>query len=87
MDLKIVCIVSYGFGVNKFISSIKIRCLALVQKKYYLLLLLLLPRVFFLGGLGVPPSGENFANPPPSDTCPRFGPRLVPPSRGLSPKI
>ena len=34
MDLKIVCIVSYGFGVNKFISSIKIRCLALVQKKF-----------------------------------------------------
>ena len=27
-------------------------------------------RVFFLGGLGVPPSGKNFANPPPSDTPP-----------------
>ena len=38
-------------------------------------------RVFSLGGgWGVPPSGKNFANPPPHPTLvPVFGPRLVPP--------
>ena len=45
-----------------------------------------LPRVFFLGGTGgSPPSGENFANPSPSDTCPPFLDQgLSPPSRGSS---
>ena len=44
---------------------------------------------FSWGGTGgSPPSGENFANPPPHPTLvPVFGPRLVPPSRGSSPKI
>ena len=41
-------------------------------------------RVFFLG---VPPNGENFANPPHPTLVHVFGLRLVPPSRGSSPKI
>ena len=35
-------------------------------------------RFFFLGGLGVSPSGKNFVNPP-SDTCPRFWTKACPP--------
>ena len=42
---------------------------------------------FFSGGPGVPPSGKNFVNPPPSDTCPHFWTKACPPSQGLSPKI
>ena len=35
---------------------------------------------FSWGGTGgSPPSGENFANPPPSDTCPRFWTKACPP--------
>ena len=35
-------------------------------------------RVFFPGGLGVPPSGENFVNPPHPTLVPVFAPWLVP---------
>ena len=42
---------------------------------------------FFFWGPGVPPSGKNFVNPPPSDTCPHFWTKACPPSQGLSPKI
>ena len=46
-------------------------------------------RVFFLGGggdWGVPPSGENFDNPPPSDTCPRFWTKACPPPAEVRPR-
>ena len=39
------------------------------------------------GGLGgSPPSGKNFANPPPSDTCPRFWTKACPPSAEVRPR-
>ena len=44
---------------------------------------------FFPGGGtgGVPPSSENFANPPPHPTLvPVFGPRLVPPPAEVRPR-
>ena len=42
---------------------------------------------FSWGGLGVPPSGKNFANPPPHLTLVSvFGPRLVPPQPRLVPE-
>ena len=44
-------------------------------------------RVFSWGDWGMPPSGKNFANPPPSDTCPRFWTKACPPRQGSSPKI
>ena len=34
---------------------------------------------FFPGEMGVPPSGENLANPP-SDTCPHFWTKAWPPA-------
>ena len=44
-------------------------------------------RVFSWGGLGVPPSGENFANPPPpSNTCPRFWTKACPPPAEVRPR-
>ena len=44
-------------------------------------------RVFFPGGTGgVPPSGENFANPPHPTLVPVFGPRLVPPQPRFVPE-
>ena len=41
----------------------------------------------FPGGMGVPPSGENFANPPIRHLSPFLDQGLAPPSRGSSPKI
>ena len=39
------------------------------------------------GGLGgSPPSGKNFANPPPSDTCPRFWTKACPPPAEVRPR-
>ena len=38
------------------------------------------------GGLGVPPSGENFANPPHLTLVPVFGPRLAPPPAEVRPR-
>ena len=45
------------------------------------------PRVFFPGGTGVPPIRRKFCQSPHPTLVPVFGPRLVPPSRGSSPKI
>ena len=44
---------------------------------------------FFPGGMGVPPSCENFANPPPPirHLYPFLDQGLSPPSQGSSPKI
>ena len=43
---------------------------------------------FFPGGGtgGVPPSGKNFANPPPSDTCPHFWTKACPPPAEVRPR-
>ena len=44
-------------------------------------------RVFFLGGTGgVPPSSINFANSPPSNTCPRFRTKACPPPAEVGPR-
>ena len=40
---------------------------------------------FFLGGLGVPPSGKNFVNPP-SNTCPHFWTKACPPPAKVRPQ-
>ena len=53
----------------------------------YLCILAVDRRVFSWGGLGgSPPSGKNFANPPPSDTCPHFWTKACPPQPRLVPE-
>ena len=42
-------------------------------------------RVFSWGDWG-PPSSENFANPPPSNTCPRFWTKACPPPAEVCPR-
>ena len=45
------------------------------------------PSGFFPGGTGgSPPSGENFANPPPIRTCPRFWTKACPPPAEVRPR-
>ena len=42
---------------------------------------------FFRGGTGgFPPSGKNFVNPPPSNTCPRFWTMACPPPAEVRPQ-
>ena len=40
---------------------------------------------FSWGDWGSPPSSENFVNPPPSDTCPRFWTKACPPQPRFNP--
>ena len=48
---------------------------------------LMITGFFSWGGTGgSPPSGKNFANPPPSDTCPRFWTKACPPPAKVRPR-
>ena len=62
------------------LTSMKVIIIINSHQGFFWPSLVAIARVFFPGGTGgFPPSGENFANSPTSDTCPRFWTKACPP--------